>query len=321
MLFRSISDVYHALQTFMGGAFTGYFNRFGRLWQVYVEAEPDYRTKAEQVGQFYVRNNQGQMVPLSALVTMQPTAGPEFTMRFNEYRSAQITAMAAPGYSSRQVMAALESVFAETMPREMGFDYMGMAYQEKVAAEGVPPAVVFGVSLLFVFLILAAQYESWALPVSVLLATPISVFGAFAALWGLGLENDVYSQIGLVMLIGLGAKNAILIVEFAKLEVEQGRPLVDATLDAARLRLRPILMTAIASILGVVPLVLASGSGAHARIILGVTVLGGMLAATALAIMVVPVCFYVVERSGARRRRAVSTMGAVMPDHALRGGG
>jgi HAE1 family hydrophobic/amphiphilic exporter-1 len=315
-----LSDVYKTLQTFMGGSLVNYFNRFGRLWQVYVEAEPSYRTKAEQVGQFYVRNHGGQMVPLSTLVTMQPTAGPEFTVQFNEYRAAQFTAIAAPGYSSRQVMNALERVFADTMPREMGFDYMGMAYQEKVAAQGVPPVVIFGLSLSFVFLILAAQYESWALPVSVLLATPIAVFGAFTALWGLGLENDVYSQIGLVMLIGLGAKNAILIVEFAKLEVEKGVPLADAALGAARLRLRPILMTAFAFILGVLPLVLASGAGAHARIILGITVLGGMLAATALAIFIIPVCFYVVERMTGRRRHASSTFGAGIPGDMVEGG-
>ncbi|MBA5868377.1 MAG: hydrophobe/amphiphile efflux-1 family RND transporter, partial [Nitrospira sp. CR1.3] len=292
----AVQDLYQTLQTFMGGSFVNYFNRFGRLWQVYVEAEPEYRTNAEQVGQFYVRNNQDQMVPLSTMVTMRPGEGPEFTMRFNEYRSAQINAMPAPGYSSRQVMRALEEVFAQTMPREMGFDYMGMAYQEKVAAQGVPPAVIFGFSLLFVFLILAAQYESWGLPISVLMATPVSVFGAFAALWAIGLEQDVYSQIGLIMLIGLSAKNAILIVEFARLEVQQGRPLMDAALNAARLRLRPILMTAFAFILGVVPLALASGAGAHARVILGFTVLGGMLAASLLAIMIIPVCYYQVEK-------------------------
>ena len=315
-----ISDVYNTLQTFMGGAFVNYFNRFGRLWQVYVEAEPSYRTKAEQVGQFYVRNRDGQMLPLSTLVTMQPTGGPEFTVRFNEYRAAQVTAIAAPGYSSRQVMQALEQVFAETMPGEMGFDYMGMAYQEKVAAEGVPPAVIFGLSLLFVFLILAAQYESWALPVSVLLATPISVFGAFAALWAIGLENDVYSQIGLVMLIGLSAKNAILIVEFAKAEVEKGRSPAEAALTAARLRLRPIVMTAFAFILGVLPLVIASGSGAHARAILGITVLGGMVAATLLAIVIIPVCFYVVERV-VRWRRATGVGGPELLTPVTGGGG
>ena len=315
----ALSDLYATLQTFMGGSFVNYFNRFGRLWQVYVEAEPAYRTKAEQVNQFYVPNNQGQMVPLSTLVTMRAVEGPEFTMRFNEYRSAQINAMPAPGYSSRQVMQALEAVFAETMPKEMGFDYMGMAYQEQVAARAVPPAVIFGVSLLFVFLILAAQYESWALPVSVLLATPISVFGAFAALSAIGLEQDVYSQIGLVMLIGLSAKNAILIVEFARLEVEQGKPLIEAALGAARLRLRPILMTALAFILGVLPLVLSSGAGAHARVILGFTVLGGMVAASALAILVIPVCYYQVERRLALRKPATFLAGALLEP--AKGGG
>jgi len=217
-------------------------------------------------------------------------------MRFNEYRSAQINAMPSPGYTTAQAMHALEAVFADTMPREMGFDYMGMAYQEKVAAEGVSPSIIFGFSLLFVFLILAAQYESWSLPFSVLLATPIAVFGAFAALASRRLENDVYSQIGLVMLIGLGAKNAILIVEFAKMEYERGRPLVDAALAGARLRLRPILMTAFAFILGVVPLAIASGAGAHARVILGTSVIGGMLAASIIAVLLIPVSFYVVEK-------------------------
>jgi HAE1 family hydrophobic/amphiphilic exporter-1 len=317
----AVQDLYQTLQAFMGGAFVNYFNRFGRLWQVYVEAEPEYRTKAEQVGQFYVQNNQGQMVPLSTLVTMRPVEGPEFTMRFNEYRAAQINAMPAPGYSSRQVMKALEDVFADTMPKEMGFDYMGMAYQEKVAAEGVPPAAIFGFSLLFVFLILAAQYESWALPASVLLATPVSVFGAFAALWAVGLEQDVYSQIGLIMLIGLSAKNAILIVEFARLEVRHGRPLITAALNAARLRLRPILMTAFAFILGVVPLALASGAGAHARVILGFTVLGGMLAASVLAIVIIPVCFYQVEKWFPARKPDPSTAAPVSAQEPVKGGG
>ena len=302
----ALSDVYQTLQVFMGGPFVNYFNRFGRQWQVYLLSEGEYRARAENIGQFYVRNADGQMVPLSTLVSIEEVSGPEFTMRFNEYRTAQINATPAPGYSSGQAMQALEKVFADTMPQEMGFDYMGMSYQEKVAAEGVPAAVIFGFSLLFVFLILAAQYESWALPFSVLLATPISVFGAFAAAWLRGVENNVYLQIGLVMLIGLGAKNAILIVEFAKLETEKGRSLIDAALAAARLRLRPILMTAFAFILGVLPLATATGAGAQARIILGTTVLGGMLAASILAILLIPVSFYVVEKSarGAHRARS-----------------
>jgi len=297
----SLSDVYQTLQAFMGGVMVNYFNRFGRTWQVYVEAEGEFRTQAENVGQFYVRNNSGDMVPLSALVTMDTYHGPEFTMRYNEYRSAQMLVGSAPGYTSGQAMKALEEVFAQTMPAGMGFDYMGMSFQEKVAAEGVPASVIFGFSLLFVFLILAAQYESWALPFSVLLVTPIAVFGAFGALWLLKLampqasENDVFTQIGLVMLIGLSAKNAILIVEFAKVEFEGGKSLTEAALAAAQVRLRPILMTAFAFILGVVPLVLATGAGAHGRVLLGLAVFGGMLASSVIAIFLIPVSFYFVE--------------------------
>ena len=313
----AINDVYRTIQAFMGGLFINYFNRFGRQWQVYIEAEGEYRTRAENVGQFYVRNNKSGMVPLSALTRFEPRPGPEFTMRFNEYRAAQINGAAAPGYSAGQAMAALEEVFAQTMPREMGYDYMGMSFQEKKAQQGVPASVVFAFSLLFVFLILAALYESWSLPFSVLLSTPVAVFGAFAILWlrrallsaflpsyMVQIESDVYSQIGLVMLIGLAAKNAILIVEFAKDEYEQGKPLVDAALQGARLRLRPILMTSFAFILGSVPLWTATGAGSVARQIMGTTVIGGMLAASLLGIFFIPVVFYLVEKwSGAGKER------------------
>ena len=305
----NIHDVYQTIQAFMGGTFVNYFNRFGRQWQTYVEAEGDYRGRIENIGQFYVRNNQGEMVPLSALTRFEDRSGPEFTMRYNLYRSAQIIGSAAPGYSADQAMTALEQVFKETMPPEMGYDYMGMSFQEKKAQQGVPPAVIFGFSLLFVFLILAALYESWSLPFSVLLSTPVAVFGAFFVLWlrrvliGLWLppymvqiETDVYSQIGLVMLIGLAAKNAILIVEFAKDAYEQGMSLVDAALAAAKLRLRPILMTSFAFVLGCVPLWTASGAGAVSRQIMGTTVIGGMLASTLIAIFIIPVLFVVVER-------------------------
>jgi HAE1 family hydrophobic/amphiphilic exporter-1 len=292
----ALSDVYKTLQCFMGGAFVNYFNRFGRQWQIYVQAEGQFRTKAQNLGQFRVRNNAGQMVPLSAVTSIRSTAGPEFTMRYNLYRSAQINASAAPGYSSAQAMEALEQVFAETMPSEMGYDYMGMSFQEKKAQEGVSPAVIFGFSLLCVFLILAAQYESWSLPFSVLLGTPIAVMGAFLALWLLRYENNVYAQIGLVMLIGLAAKNAILIVEFAKMEYDKGRPILEAALTGAKLRLRPILMTSFAFILGCVPLALASGAGAISRRVMGMTVIGGMLAASFIAIFLIPVTFYVVEK-------------------------
>jgi HAE1 family hydrophobic/amphiphilic exporter-1 len=320
-----ISDVYRTIQAFMGGLFINYFNRFGRQWQVYIEAEGDYRTNAANVGQFYVRNQNGGMVPLSALTSFEPRSGPEFTMRFNLYRAAQINGSAAPGYSSDQAMAALEEVFAQTMPAEMGYDYLGISYQEKKAQQGVPPAAIFGLSLLFVFLILSALYESWTLPFTVLLSTPVAVFGAFAILWlrrvllgaflppfMVQIETDVYSQIGLVMLIGLAAKNAILIVEFAKDEYDKGMPLVDAALTGAKLRLRPILMTSLAFIFGCIPLWLASGAGAVARQIMGTTVIGGMLAASALGIFFVPAVFCVVEKfSGAETRKASSA--GVMP--------
>ncbi len=311
----ALTDVYRTIQAYMGGLFVNYFNAFGRQWQVYVEAEGDYRNNLDNVGQFYVRNAQGGMVPLAALTKFESRSGPEFTMRYNLYRSAQIIGGAAPGYSSAQAMKALEETFDQTMPREMGYDYMGMSYQEKKAQEGVPIWAIFSFSLLFVFLILAALYESWTLPFSVLLSTPVALFGAFFVLWlrrwimGLYLpqymiqiENDVYSQIGLVMLIGLAAKNAILIVEFAKDKFEEGMGLAEAALEGARLRLRPILMTSFAFILGCIPLWIASGAGSVGRQIMGTTVIGGMLAASAIGIFLIPAIFYVVERlSGAKK--------------------
>jgi hydrophobic/amphiphilic exporter-1 (mainly G- bacteria), HAE1 family len=320
----AISDVYQAIQAFMGGLFINYYNNFGRTWQVFVEAEAPYRADLTNIGQFYVRNNRGEMVPLTALTNFESRSGPEFTMRYNEYRSAQINGGAAPGYSSDQATAALEEVFKQTMPSEMGFDYMGMSYQEQQARQGVPASVVFGFSLLFVFLILAALYESWSLPFSVLLSTPVAVFGAFFVLWlrrivlsafypayTVQIETDVYSQIGLVMLIGLTAKNAILIVEFAKDEYEKGQPLVEAALEGARLRLRPILMTSFAFIFGCVPLWIATGAGSVARQIMGTAVIGGMLAASALGIFLIPALFYLVEKwSGAGKAHASASLPA-----------
>jgi hydrophobic/amphiphilic exporter-1 (mainly G- bacteria), HAE1 family len=299
-----LTSVYQTLQTFMGGFFVNYFNRFGRTWQVYIEAEGEYRTDAKNVGQFFVRNANGDAVPLDAISTIQNISGPEFTLRYNEYRSAQINGSAAPGYSSYQAMDALEETFRQTMPNEMGFDYLGLSFQEKKAQQGVSPTMVFGMSLIFVFLILAALYESWSLPFSVLLGTPVAVFGAFATLWLRGMQNNIYAQIGLIMLIGLAAKNAILIVEFAKDEYEKGKPLIDAALEGARLRLRPILMTSFAFIFGCLPLWFASGSGAVARRVLGSTVIGGMIAASAIAIFLIPVTFYVIERLFAGRKPA-----------------
>jgi hydrophobic/amphiphilic exporter-1 (mainly G- bacteria), HAE1 family len=294
----ALSSVYQTLQTFMGGALVNYFNRFGRQWQVWVQAEGDYRTSAENLGKFYVDNANGQMVPLSTLTSISKRSGPEFVMQYNQFQCAQIIGGAAPGYSTTDAIAALEDVFKKTMPSQMGYDYMGMSYQEVAAAKGISPVAIFALSFVVVFLIMAAQYESWTLPFSVLLGTPIAVMGAFMALYFRRLDNDVYAQIGLVMLIGLSAKNAILIVEFAKAEFDSGKPLLEAALTGARLRLRPILMTAFAFILGCVPLWEASGAGAVSRRVLGTVVIGGMLASSLIAIFFIPVTFDVVEKVG-----------------------
>jgi HAE1 family hydrophobic/amphiphilic exporter-1 len=292
----SLPSVYQALQAFLGGAFVNYFNQYGRVWQVYVQAEGQFRTQADNVGRFYVRNAAGQPVPLSTLVRMREVNGPEFTTRFNEYRAAQINGLLAPGFSTRQGMRALEEVFAQTMPRDMGFDYSGMSFQEQAASQGVPATAVLGFSVLVVFLLMAALYESWTLPFAVLLATPIAMFGALAALWLRRFELDVFSQIGMLMVIGLAAKNAILIVEFAKVAYERGMPLVDAALEGVRVRRRALFMTSFAFILGCVPLWTAAGAGAVGRQVLGTVVIGGMLTDTLIASLFISVSFYVSER-------------------------
>ena len=299
----SLDNIYSTMQTFMGGYLVNYFNRFGRQWQTYVEAEGASRTDIANIGRFYVRSANGSQVPLSSLVTVKQITGPEFILRFNEYNAAQLNVTGAPGYSSGQVRHALEEVFAHSMPEGMGYSYQGMSYQEQAAEQGVPTWVVFSLSLLFVFLILAALYESWTLPFSVLLSTPVAILGAYLALSMRSLENDIFASVGLIMLIGLSAKNAILIVEFAVSNYRGGRSIVDSALDAARLRFRPIVMTALAFIFGCLPLWTASGSGAVSRRILGTVVIGGMLLATMIGILMVPVTFAVVEYLSHRFRK------------------
>ena len=268
--------------------------------RVFLQADAQDRLTPEEIGSFYVRNNDGKMVPLSAVTTIRRTAGPEYTQRFNLFRAAQITGSAAPGYSSGQAMDALEQVGAATLPREIGFDWSDLSYQEKKAAGTA--AGIFALSLVFVFLILAALYESWSLPLSVLLSVPVAIFGGFLGLTMRHYDFDVFGQIGLIVLIGLAAKNAILIVEFAKAEYEKSHDLAAAALHGAGLRLRPILMTSFAFIFGCVPLWVATGAGAASRRILGTVVVAGMLSATCLAIFLIPVLFVVVERWAGPRR-------------------
>ena len=304
-----LSDINTSIGAFLGGAYVNDFNRFGRLYKVYVMAEPEYRDDEGGIRMFYVRNNEGEMVPLSTLVTTSRAQGAEFTNRFNLFRAAELSGQPAAGYSSAQALDALEQVAEETLPADMSYSWANMSYQEK-AAEGTGSAV-FVMALIFVFLILAAQYESWSLPLSVMLGTPIAVFGAMAGLWIAGLfsesyVNNVFAQIGLVMLIGMAAKNAILIVEFANQEMQAGKSAVQAAMDAAKSRFRPILMTAFSFILGVVPLLIASGAGAEARKVMGMTVFSGMLTATIIGVLVVPAMFVFVEKYIGKRQSASS---------------
>ncbi len=297
-------EVYQTLQAFLGGAYVNQFNRFGRQWKVYLQAEPEYRTSSDKVNSFYVRNSKGDMTPLASLVTVKRVSGPEYTTRFNLFRSIQINGSPAPGYSSGQAMAAMEQVSNEVLPAGFGYAWSDMSYQEKKAEGG--QALIFGMSFLLVFLILAALYESWSLPFSVLLSVPVAVFGAYGGLILRKFDNNVFAQIGLIMLIGLTAKNAILIVEFAILEHSKGKELVEAALEGARLRLRPILMTSFAFILGCVPLWTATGAGAIGRKVLGSSVITGMGAASILGIFFVPVLFVLVERVAKKKPKVVA---------------
>lgn len=296
-----LPDVFNTLQIYLGSLYVNDFNMFGRTFRVTMQAEKDARGSANDISRLYVRNAAGGMVPLSTLGSLQPIVGPETVPHYNSYGSALINGVPAVGYSSGQAIEAMERAAAAALPRDFGYEWTGITFQEIKA--GSIAMVVFGLAIVFVFLILAAQYESWSMPFIVLLAVPLALFGALAALWIRGMQIDVYSQIGFVMLIGLAAKNAILIVEFAKHLREQGLDIVEAAMEAGRLRLRPILMTAFAFILGVVPLMLATGAGAASRQSIGTTVFGGMLAATVLTLLLVPVFYAVIERI--RERRAV----------------
>jgi hydrophobe/amphiphile efflux-1 (HAE1) family protein len=307
-----VTDVYNALQTFLGGLYVNDFNRFGRTWRVLLQAEPEYRYRPEDVKRFYVRTSGGDMVPLSTLVNVKAVSGPEVIYRYNRYRTAKVLGIARPGRSSGEAAAAMEEV-AKSLPPGYGYEWTGTVFQEKLSAgkEGF----IFGFAALLVFLFLAALYESWSIPFAVVLSVPLGLFGALLAVYLRSYDYDIYTQIGIVTLIGLAAKNAILIVEFAKLQQEEGKPLVEAALEAAHLRLRPILMTSFAFILGVTPLVFASGAGAASRRALGTAVFGGMLAATLLAVFIVPVLYVVVGRLSERGSRGA--VGAAGPQPAL----
>jgi hydrophobe/amphiphile efflux-1 (HAE1) family protein len=295
-----VSDVYNALQTFLGGLYANDFNSFGHTWQVLVQAEPEFRTGPSDINRFYVRTRQGDMVPLGTLATVRPTTGPDVIYRYNRFRAVQLLGSPAAGYSSGQASDAMERLSAATLPTGYGYEWTGTTYQEKEAQghEGM----IFGFAAVLVFLCLAALYESWSIPLAVLLALPLGLFGALLAVWMRDFPYDMYTQIGIVTLIGLAAKNAILIVEFARMSHEEGKSIVDAAMEAARLRLRPILMTSFAFILGVVPLALAIGAGAASRRSLGTAVFGGMNAATLLAVFIVPVLYVVIQRAVEKKK-------------------
>jgi HAE1 family hydrophobic/amphiphilic exporter-1 len=314
-----VNEVFQSMSAYLGGAFVNDFNRFGRLYRVYVQAEAGTRLKPEDIGKIYVRSKTtNQMVPLSTLVTVSDVAGTEITTRFNLLRSVEINGAPARGFTSGQALKALEENFAATMPKEMSFAYSQLSYQEKVAPPAAPTLIM---AIVFVFLLLAALYENWRLPWAVLLGSPTVALGAFFGVWLMGFDNNVYVQVGLIMLIGLAAKNAILIVEFAKAKQDEGMPIAEAAIESARLRFRPILMTAFAFILGVVPLMLASGAGSGAQNVMGTAVFWGMLIATVLGVFIIPGNFAFMQSLGSRRKAASSIAPEVAPAHSEGVGG
>jgi hydrophobic/amphiphilic exporter-1 (mainly G- bacteria), HAE1 family len=306
----NVDSVFQTLQAYLSGLYVNDFVRFGRVFKVFLQAEPEYTHEPSQIGKFYVRNREGKMVPLDTLVNIQQMSGPNYASRYNLYRAAEISGVPAPGYSSAQALRAIEEV-AKGLPREYGYEWSGLTYQER-KSEG-EAGVIFGMAVVFVFLLLAAQYESWALPFAVLLCTPLVVLGTFVGLIARGYDNNVYVQIGLVMLIGLAAKNAILIVEFAKLKRDQGKPIIEAALEASKLRLRPILMTSLAFIVGCVPLMLSSGSGAVSRGVMGTAVVFGMTIATVVGVFLIPICYVFVQRISELGKKATPETPAPVP--------
>ena len=292
---------------FMGGAYVNDFTRFGRLYKTYIQAEPEYRVDETGINKFFIKNNKGNMVPLSTVANVQNISGPDYTTRFNLYRSVEVTGSPSEGYTSDDARNALKEVAAQTLPQDMGFSWNAMSFQEEKASGSL--GIILTFSLVFVFLILAAQYESWSLPFAILMGTPFAIFGALLALW-LGrlisptFENNIFAQVSFVMLIGMAAKNAILIVEFANDEFQKGLSLFDAAMAAAKSRFRPILMTAFSFILGVFPLVIASGSGAEARKVMGMALLGGMGLATLLGVFLYPMLFVFIGKiAGYEKKR------------------
>ena len=315
-----ISSVNQTLGTFLGSSYINDFNKFGRVYRVYLSTDGEYRDALNDFGQFFVKNNKGEMVPLSSIVSIKNVTGPDFTNRFNLYRSAQLTGTPGAGYSSGECLNALKEVAEQVLPTGWGYDWSDMSYQEEKASG--TGGTVFVLALVLVFLILAAQYESWSLPMSVLLGTPFAIFGAMLGLWisrlfSESFVNNIYAQIGFVTLIGLSAKNAILIVEFAKEKREKGEPIIQSALEAAQLRLRPILMTSFAFILGVVPLVRASGAGAEARKVMGMAVFAGLLVATSLAIFLIPSLFVMVEKYFVREKKPDTNEDVFSPPHEI----
>ena len=317
----SLGDLYNTIGAFLGGSYVNDFNRFGRLYKTYIQAEPEYRVKQTDIGLFFVKNSQGTNIPVSTFLKAENIVGPEFTYRFNLYRTSELSGSPAAGYSSAQALDALEEVAAEVLPSDMTYEWSNMSYQEKKA--GGAGSIVFVFALLFVFLILAAQYESWSLPMSILLGTPFAVLGAMLFLY-LGrfisetYVNNVFAQISLVMLIAMAAKNAILIIEFASLRFNEGLSLFDAAVTAAKERFRPILMTAFSFILGVLPLLVASGAGAEARKVMGLALMGGMLLATILGIFFYPMLYVLVGKlAGYEKQREKLKMAEVNAENTI----